>query len=233
MTGAVKKLKHSIRRIPLIGSALAHAFVWIAGRRFHGSAQYWDKRYQAGGDSGDGSYGELAQFKADILNGLVEKNGIKSVVEFGCGDGNQLRLAAYPDYVGLDVSQRAIDLCEKLFVGDSTKSFQLMQDYRNKQAELALSLDVIYHLVEDQVFGQYMETLFAAAQKMVVIYASNTDVQDIPQPPHVRHRCFTDWVLQHAADWQLSEVIENRFPYDPVTGEGSAANFYLFEKGPS
>ena len=33
---------------------------------------------------------EVANFKAEIINKLVEENGIDSVVEFGCGDGKQL-----------------------------------------------------------------------------------------------------------------------------------------------
>src|SRR5580700_4696798 len=84
---------------------------------FTGSASFWEKNYQNGSTSGDGSYGMLAQGKAEFLNTFVGGNGIRSIIEFGCGDGHQLSLAAYPRYVGLDVSRTAIGLCARRFAG--------------------------------------------------------------------------------------------------------------------
>lgn len=42
-------------------------------------------------------------------------------------------------------------------------------------ADLSLSLDVIYHLVEDEVFETYINTLFKSARRYVIIYSSNSD----------------------------------------------------------
>ncbi|HEX7235718.1 MAG TPA: methyltransferase domain-containing protein [Gammaproteobacteria bacterium] len=223
-------LKHAVRRIPVIGRAAAAAYVWIAERRFHGSAGYWEARYRSGGTSGSGSYGELARFKAEVLNGLVESNDVRSVIEFGCGDGHQLKLARYPSYLGLDVSPKAVQMCREAFPNDPTKSFLLSRDYAGQTADLALSLDVIYHLVEDEVFVAYMRSLFSAAEKLAVIYASNTDEQQVPRPPHVRHRRFTDWVEANQPSWRLERVIANRFPYDAATGSGSQASFFIYER---
>ncbi|HFK5799472.1 TPA: hypothetical protein ACG0L7_003353 [Enterobacter hormaechei subsp. oharae] len=55
---------------------------------FRHSAQYWDDRYRLAGNSGAGSYGRLADFKANVLNDFVAREKIGSVAEFGCGDGN-------------------------------------------------------------------------------------------------------------------------------------------------
>jgi hypothetical protein len=57
---------------------------------FKSSETYWIARYKRGGDSGRGSYGKLAQFKAGVINKFVEANKINTIIEFGCGDGNQL-----------------------------------------------------------------------------------------------------------------------------------------------
>ena len=57
---------------------------------FSNSVEWWERRYSSGGTSGEGSYGRLAEFKAEIVNKFVKENGIDSVVEFGCGDGKQL-----------------------------------------------------------------------------------------------------------------------------------------------
>ena len=58
---------------------------------FAGSNDYQEKRYQQGGNSGNGSYDILAEFKAEIINKFVNQNEIETVIEFGSEDGNQLR----------------------------------------------------------------------------------------------------------------------------------------------
>ena len=54
------------------------------------------------------------------------------------------------------------------------------------------------HLVEDEVFTDYMERLFAAATRYVIVYSSNGAPDIEEHAPHVRHRCFTDWVSERA-----------------------------------
>jgi hypothetical protein len=71
---------------------------------FRGSAQYWERNYARGGTSGPGSYDALAEAKAAFLNDFVRAREVRSVIEFGYGDGHQLSLADYPSYTGLDVS---------------------------------------------------------------------------------------------------------------------------------
>lgn len=39
-----------------------------------------------GNNSGAGSYGRLADFKAEIINQFVTENDVREVVEWGCGD---------------------------------------------------------------------------------------------------------------------------------------------------
>ena len=54
--------------------------------------------------------------------------------------------------------------------------------------ELALSIYVIFHLVEDHVFGTYMNNLFDAGRRFVGIYSSNEET--IWPNSHERHRQF-------------------------------------------
>lgn len=173
---------------------------------FSGSGLYWESRYASGGNSGKGSYGPFAEFKAQVLNDFVAANRIEDVIEFGCGDGNQLLLARYPSYAGFDVSTTSVECCSTLFSHDSSKMFRLVDDYAGEKASLSLSLDVIYHLVEDSVFEEYMNRLFGAAKKFVIIYSSNRDEHGAP---HVRHRRFTPWVRVHQPEFELVDVIEN------------------------
>ena len=195
---------------------------------FEGSGPYWEKRYLAGGNSGPGSYGELAIFKAKILNEFIAAQNIRSVIEFGCGDGHQLSLARYPRYLGLDVSPAAIARCRTLFAGDSSKEFRTMRNYNSEEADAALSLDVIYHLVEDPVFEKHMTTVFNCARRWVIIYSSNYDGPDENLQPHVRNRKFTNWITTNRPEWYCTNVIKNEFPFTGDFQTGSQAEFYFF-----
>jgi Methyltransferase domain len=204
---------------------------------FPGSANYWESRYQKGGTSGNGSYGQLALFKAEILNGFIAENQIDSVMEFGCGDGNQLGLLKCPQYIGVDISPTAIESCRKKYAADPTKRFLLADlNGRYPSATMAMSLDVIYHLTEDQVFAEYMNTLFNSSNRYVAIYSSNgapVTSNTVTWPPHVLHRRFTDWVDQNAAGWKLINKIPNRYAYSrdrKGRENGSFADFYFYAK---
>jgi SAM-dependent methyltransferase len=196
--------------------------------QFTGSSAYWERRYATGGNSGAGSYGSLACGKAEFLNDFVRRHRIASVIEFGCGDGHQLSLANYPHYVGLDVSKTAIGLCRSRFEADSTKSFFLYDgdcfiDHADLfTAELAMSLDVIFHLIEEDIFATYMTQLFGAARRYVVVYATNGAIHD--DAPHVRHRPFTSWVEANCPQWQLAQVTDG-----PRSGP-SLADFFVYER---
>lgn len=152
------------------------------------------------------------------------------MIEYGCGDGNQLRLADYPSYLGFDVSGKAVSLCAEIFAGDPAKAFKLTTDYDGERADATLSLDVIYHLVEDEVFEAYMRRLFDSADRYVIIYSSNQTTQVPGQAVHVRHRRFTDWVDRHTPDWKLRTHIPNRYPFKDDTATGSFADFYIYER---
>jgi O-antigen/teichoic acid export membrane protein/SAM-dependent methyltransferase len=199
-------------------------------RRFGGSAQYWEARYARGGESGTGSKGKFADFKAAVLNEFVASHCVESVIEFGCGDGQQLARASYPRYLGLDVSAEAVRLCRARFAGDSSKEFRLIGDNRGERAELALSLDVIFHLVEDDVFDEYMRRLFDASLRWVIVYSSNHESAGAAEGAHVRHREFTRWVQTQRPGWTLRDHIPNRFPFSGDFRLGSPSEFFIFER---
>jgi len=191
--------KAGARRIRRLGFAFR---IHRTKGRFGGSADYWDNRYRVGSDSGAGSYGRTAIRKAAFVNGFVAEHGVQSVIEFGCGDGNQLTLSHYPRYLGLDVSREAVRTCRERFAADATKEFKLVDEYAGERADLGLSLDVIFHLVEDAVFEEYMERLFNAAEHYVIVFSTNTNRHTPIDRAHVRHRRFTDWAGERE-DWRL------------------------------
>jgi len=225
------RLKALIKRTPglrVVARLVERALGRWGSRRFS-SSEYWDARYRSEGNSGAGSYNRLARFKAKFLNEFARKHAIRTVIEFGSGDGSQLKLAEYPSYIGADVSRTAIEHTRALFADDPTKTFVHVDELgADHVAELALSLDVIYHLVEDPIFHSYMEQLFAAAQKFAVIYSSNFERLDAV---HVRHRKFTDWIESNRSDFTLIQTIKNPYPWNPSDAdETSFADFFVYER---
>lgn len=226
-------MKALITQIPVVGKVIQRTY-WLVRKKISGSGQfrssgdYWQGRYIFGGNSGAGSYGKLAGFKASYLNDFVSKHAISSIMEFGCGDGNQLTLAKYPNYVGFDVSDVAIAKCREIFALDKTKKFLRMQEYQDERSSLTLSLDVIYHLVEDETFEEYMRILFGSSNRFVIIYSSDFERVQSKEAPHVRHRHFTNWIKVEFPEWDLLEHIPNLFPQRSDGTEGSFADFFVY-----
>lgn len=195
------------------------------------SEQYWEARYRRGLGSGAGSRGRLAAFKAEVINGFIDTRQVETVVEFGAGDGYQLSLLKAPRYLGVDVSPFIVQSLREHFWTDRSKTFLHTAEYHGETAELALSLDVIFHLVEDEVFEAYMSRLFQAAEKYVIIYSSNREAQESQAAPHFRHRLFTPWVERTTPEWRLTATLPNPFPYNGSDPDNtSVSDFYFYEK---
>jgi SAM-dependent methyltransferase len=190
------------------------------------SRDYWEARYRAGGTSGMGSVGHLARFKAETINHFVMGNDIRSVIDLGCGDASQLALLEFPaDYVGVDVSTSVLERCAERFPDRRFVTPEQLETI--EQAELTLSLDVIYHLIEDEVFTATMHLLFNRATRFVVIYASNLDAAW--PASHVRHRRFTDHAAATQPDWRLLAHLPNPYPYDPARPDDTSfADFFIY-----
>lgn len=170
--------------------------------RLAGTPEYWEYRYLTGGNSGEGSLGEAAERKAKFVNDLVKVEKISSVIDWGCGDGNQLALLEIEGYLGVEVSPTAIRECIDKF-GDR-HAFLLWQPHLAQLGaplcDLALSMDVIFHLTTEDGFLDYWERLFDSSSRLVLVHATN---YDSPANGHVRHwkhttRAPSDWTLEYS-----------------------------------
>jgi hypothetical protein len=228
----IELLKRVVKKTPVVRDLARMVMRWAAAHNSadFSSSDYWEARYREGRTSGAGSYNRLARFKSETINRFIVDHAVKSVIEFGCGDGSQLGLAEYPSYIGVDVSPTIIASTKKTFDGDPTKAFILVDEVGPEHcSDLSMSLDVIYHLVEDGVFDRYMGQLFDCARRYVIVYSSNDDRRS--DSPHVRHRRFTDWVSRMRPDFRQIGFVKNAYPESVKDIDNTSfADFYFFSR---
>lgn len=232
MSYNIKFVKELIKAIPLIGSlAISIRNKILPSYRFTNSQDYWINRYKNGGNSGAGSYNNLAEFKAAIINEFVSRRKVKTVIELGCGDGNQLEYFNFPSYIGFDVSDLILNKCRLKFNQDGNKQFLLMNEISDQTGDLLLSLDVIYHLIEDKVYHNYMNHLFNLSNKFVIIYAIDEKDDSRNYAPHVKPRKFTDWIYKNKEEFKLIKHIPNKYPFAKNREKTTSfSDFYIYEK---
>lgn len=192
------------------------------------SSDYWEKRYLNGGNSGNGSYGRLAHFKAQCINSFISQKNIKSAIEFGVGDGHNLSFYNIEKYFGLDVSMWAIEICQNRYKNDKSKQFSAIGPLEvlsiTEKFDCALSIDVLYHLVEQNVYETHLRNLFASAKKYVIIYAWDADADESMRlSTHVKPRKFTEYISENFKEWRLIGTKEQIYPE-------SSSDFYFYEK---
>jgi len=192
------------------------------------SKKYWETRYNNGGNSGNGSYGNLAKFKAKIINDFIIDKKIKKIIELGCGDGNQLKLFKnYEEYVGVDVSSKVVDKLKK----EMPKHQFILNDnfdvnnYKGN-FDLTLSLDVIFHLVEDNIYDEYINNLVNLKSKYLIIYSCNFK-DDGSYGEHVKPRLFSN-NPSLILNYKLEKIIPNKYPSNDHKS-GSFSDFYIYE----
>lgn len=196
------------------------------------SQKYWEDRYINGGNSGAGSYNKLAQFKATVLNRIFKEKCIHHVIDCGCGDGNQLSMYTIAKYTGLDVSSTIIKKLKEKYHQDSSKTFHVIENDADvlwesmESADAALSIDVIFHLVEDSVYISYLDRLFHMDVKYVIIYSTNMDRY---RAHHVRDRKITVLIEHKYKQWKLIETIDNIYKNVPEP-HGSECSFFVYER---
>ncbi len=194
---------------------------------------YWNNEYVTGAGSGPGSYGKPAEFKAEVINGFLKENEITSVIEFGCGDGNQLSMISYPDYLGLDVARASVELCTERFKDNAARSFMwydpgaFVNPSLFLKADLVVCLDVLYHIIDDNDFLRTLDAIFSCASRHVILYTT-TDIHEkkdyeYMKGSHGKHRDTMHYLSQFS-DFEIVKTIPQRHP------DLSSASFIILTK---
>jgi SAM-dependent methyltransferase len=151
------------------------------------STPYWARRYATGGTSGAGSRGAEAEEKVRLVQRVIDERGVRSVLDLGCGDGyvaSRLRVA---EYVGYDPAPSALALCRAAMPGRT-----FVGELPAGPFDLVLSLDVMFHLVDDADYREHLAALFGAPEpwrRYSMVHGTNHEERGAA---HVRHRRWLD-----------------------------------------
>ena len=180
--------------------------------------EYWENRYKNNGNSGEGSHRkDLYTFKLNYIQNLVNSKQIDSVLDYGCGDGNQTKEFVVNYYLGMDISEYIIQQNKikynKNYITLGEFDFKKNQD----SFDLVLCLDVLFHLVDEKEYLETVKNLFQLSKKYVLIYSQDKNYN---QAPHVLYRTFSNLVPQN-----YSLVEKSNSP-----SLDTQQKFYLYQK---
>lgn len=138
---------------------------------------FWNLRYTDHPwlGSGPGSRGISADYKAELLSGLIRARGIRTIVDVGCGDCCWLNHPALQGcfndrgYLGLDLSEAVIAQNRRRFPGLSFATFDLLSTPLPMTFDLVICLDVLIHQVEPAAFESAAKRLVAATRRHALI----------------------------------------------------------------
>jgi 2-polyprenyl-3-methyl-5-hydroxy-6-metoxy-1,4-benzoquinol methylase len=179
--------------------------------------KYWDNRYKGRpAGSGFSSHDPFwVKFKTETVNKFIVDNGVSTVLDMGCGDGNILdKFNGYENYCGIDVSDVTISNVAKKYKR-SNREFFTYDNIPDKKFDLVLSLDVLYHIVNISDFNNYLDIAADKCNQYFVVLSTN---KVEPCPRHIEHREFIPHVEKRGF------VLLDNFPKD------NDLQFYIFEK---
>lgn len=153
------------------------------------TASYWERRYARGGNSGAGSRGREADYKAERVSQILGRYRIRSLLDLGAGDGYVAARLLLGDchYLGVEPSDSARALARI-----AAPHLEFVPSIPARPApgfDCCLSMDVVFHLLDDAQTAAYFAELFGWSDRYVLIYGTCAP-SPRPTAPHVRHH---DW----------------------------------------
>lgn len=171
--------------------------------------EYWNNRYNSGGNSGAGSYYDEAQVKGNYINKIIANKEISKILDIGVGDGNQLLyIKGFDFYLGYDISPKAIRMCEQTNY-NSRLNYKFTSEIQSlpNNFDLCMCIDVLFHQVNPEDYWATLMHLFNINDsKYVLLYT--TSYTTLNQAPHVFHRNVIEDVKSRFSDkYELIETL--------------------------
>lgn len=153
---------------------------------------FWNNRYiktQWLG-SGPGSRGIAQYYKAHILNEMLSKYTIGSIVDIGCGDMCwvqtellQENLLAGIDFLGIDISDVIVERNAQLFPDFKFIKSDISKVQVEKPTDLVLCFDVLIHQPTLDHFESALKNILAATKSYCLISYHNPEQPSKPVLP--------------------------------------------------
>ena len=173
------------------------------------------------GSSGAGSKGNLLEFKVNFINNFIEKNNIKSVLDFGHGDLDVARYLLVKKYTGIDIfNPNLLDIPFGLNLINSK-----FDKYTDSGADLVICLDVIYHILEEEqdYMRKSLDKMIEKSDRFFIMYAhDSTDIRF--ETEYNGHLYNSKWIQYLNKKDNLKLIYEQEQPE-----EGCSAKFYVYE----
>lgn len=146
------------------------------------SARHWEQRYINNRDSGEGSYGEVATLKLNLIKEHIPEDEVKSILDFGCGDfvfGS--RISFYfkrASYLGIDQSKFIIE--RNKYIYNSRFTFQEGQTVPPEKFDLVVCDDVLFHIIDEKDYNNLLQALNQSYSKFLILTAFDRNGETSP-----------------------------------------------------
>ena len=176
---------------------------------------YWNSRYNAGGNSGYGSYGEQKDKKLGWLKDL----DFDHITDIGCGDfhfSNELLKLHPASYTGFDISGAIVEKNKVRYPEHKHDFYNYESGMNLPKSDLVICLDVLFHIYEEDEYEEMLHTLKTLPTKYLAVTAYEREQKDgVGHHIHIRDFPYKDFGVP-----LIREIIE----------EDGQLYFYLFKK---
>ncbi len=158
--------------IPWINKQIdeANEHLTTGRRTWFSNAAFWNFRYQHDPvlGSGRGSRGEFLKHKQELLRPFADSFEDADIVEVGFGDLETSRGLPFKNYRGIDTSREAVKIASQK-KPDWNFSVGLADNLPSKSADLAICLDVLFHVPKKQDYENIIMQLIRVSRKSILV----------------------------------------------------------------
>ena len=131
---------------------------------------FWNNKYRTDKiGSGRGSRGKFARKKKSIIQSIIDKQNIRSVLDLGCGDLFWIKDLNVKDYVGVDFSDVTLENNKKLRPDWKFYTFDFSKREVPWKAELVLLIDILQHQPTIKQYKKVFENAVNSATKYLIV----------------------------------------------------------------